>query len=221
MKRKTDLIDVIQVSEAIEKYGIDSFSDKELLKMALEDNSTLFSDALAQDVGNIFNTCNSFSEAFTKITSVKNLSKEKAIAISAVFEYARRRIHNKKQSLRTPTDVYDVIKHYANDEQELFIVVGVNGANEVIFSKAVTIGILDRALIHPRETFADAIKNRCSAIFVAHNHPSSNLTPSDADIMSTSRLVKAGELLGIKVLDHLVFSKDGFHSMRENREMEL
>ena len=218
MKRK-DLMDVMQVTEKIETYGIDSFSDKDLLKMALEDNSTLFSDSLAQDIGDVFNSCNSFTEAFTKLTRVDNLSKEKAIAISAMIEYARRRIHKEKHSLRTPYDVFEEIKHYANDEQEIFLVIGVNGANEIIFTKTVSVGILDRALIHPRETFADAIKNRCSSILVAHNHPSSNLTPSDADILSTDRLVKAGELLGIKVLDHLIFSRDGYHSLRENGEM--
>ena len=218
MKRK-NLMDVMQVTERIETYGIDSFTDKDLLKMALEDNSTLFSDSLAQDIGDVFNSCSSFTEAFTKLTKVDNLSKEKAIAISAMVEYARRRVHKEKHSLRTPSDVFEEIKHYANDEQEVFLVIGVNGANEIVFTKAVSIGILDRALIHPRETFADAIKNRCSSILVAHNHPSSNLTPSEADIMSTLRLVKAGEILGIKVLDHLIFSRDGYHSMRENAEM--
>ena len=218
MKRK-DLMDVMLVTEKIEAYGLESFSDSDLLKMAVGDDESLFSNALAQDIGSIFDASSSFDEAFTKLTRVPNLSKEKAIAISAMIEYARRRIYKDKHSLRTPSDVYEEIRHYANDEQEVFIVVGVNGANEVTFSKTVTIGILDRALIHPRETFADAIKNRCSAIFIAHNHPSSNLTPSEADIMSTLRLVKAGEILGIKVLDHLIFSRDGYHSMRENAEM--
>lgn len=217
--KKQDLINVTQVTEKIEEYGLESFSDSDLLKMAVGDEESLFSNALSQDIGSIFDASSSFDEAFTKLTRVPNLSKEKAIAISAMIEYARRRIHKEKHSLRTPTDVFNEIRHYANDEQEVFLVIGVNGANEIIFTKAVSVGILDRALIHPRETFADAIKNRCSAIFVAHNHPSSNLTPSDADIMSTTRLVKAGEILGIRVLDHLIFSKDGYHSMRENQEM--
>ena len=218
MKRK-DLIDAMLVTEKIEAYGLESFSDSDLLKMAVGDDESLFSNALAQDIGSIFDASSSFDEAFTKLTRVPNLTKEKAIAISAMIEYARRRVHKEKRSLRTPSDVFEEIRHYANDEQEVFLVIGVNGANEIIFTKAVSIGILDRAIIHPRETFADAIKNRCSAIFVAHNHPSSNLTPSEADILSTERLVKAGELLGIMVLDHLIFSKDGFHSMRENEEL--
>ena len=220
MKRKVEMMNTLLVTEKIEEYGLESFSDCDLLKMAVGDNESIFSEALAQDIGNAFDTCTSFNDAFSKLKRVPNLRQEKAIALSAMIEYARRRIHKEKHSLRTPKDVYDVIKHYANDEQELFIVVGVNGANEVVFSKTVTIGILDRALIHPRETFADAIKNRCSAIFVAHNHPSSNLTPSDADIMSTLRLVKAGDLLGIKVLDHIIFSDKDFYSMREHGDME-
>ena len=220
MKRKKEMINTMLVTEKIEEYGLESFSDTDLLKMSIGDNETLFSDGLARDIGEVFNSCTNFTEAFTKLTRINNLSREKAIAIAAMVEYARRRIHKEKCSLRTPKDVFNCIRHYANEEQEVFIVLGVNGANEIVFNKAVTVGILDRALIHPRETFADAIKNRCSAIFIAHNHPSANLLPSEADIMSTIRLEKAGEILGIKVLDHIIFCSSGYYSMREHNDMQ-
>lgn len=194
--KKDELLDVMLVAERIEKYGIESFTDKDLLKMAIGDNSSLFSDTISQEVGMIFDSSTSFDEAFAKLKRVSNLTKDKAIALSAMIEYARRRIYKERKSLRNPKDVFDTICHYANDEQEVFVVVGVNGANEVMFSKVISMGIIDRTLIHPRETFADAIKTRCSAIFIAHNHPSGILSPSVADISSTSRLIKAGELLG-------------------------
>ena len=220
MKRKVELMNTMLVTERIEEYGLESFSDSDLLKMAVGDNESVFSEALAQDIGNAFDTCTSFDDAFSKLTRVPNLTQEKAIALSAMIEFARRRTHLYKKSITRPCDIYECIRHYASIEQERFIVVGVNGANEVVFSKVITIGTLDSAPIHPRETFSDAIKNRCKSIFIAHNHPSGNLSPSEPDILTTTRLVKAGELLGIKVLDHLIFSDKGFYSMRENGDMQ-
>ena len=220
MKRKVEMMNTLLVTEKIEEYGLESFSDSDLLKMAVGDNESVFSDALAQDIGNAFDTATSFNDAFSKLTRVSNLTLEKAIALSAMIEFSRRRTHGNKKSLVKPNDVYEAIRHYASSEQERFIVVGVNGANEIVFSKVITIGTLDSAPIHPRETFSDAIKNRCKSIFIAHNHPSGYLSPSEPDVLTTLRLVKAGELLGIKVLDHIIFSDKDFYSMKEQGDME-
>ena len=73
--------------------------------------------------------------------------------------------------------------------------------------------------MHPREVFADPLRQRATAVIVAHNHPSGNLNPSPDDINVTLRLKKAGDLLGIKVLDHLIFSEDNFRSMLEENEL--
>lgn len=217
MKKKEMWIDADMVAEKIENNGIDSFSDTELLKMALGDTETLFSDPLAKAIRDVFDEKTGFEETFTRISKVDNLPKEKAIALSAMVEFARRRTTGRATKRATrPQDVFDAVKHYFDNEQERFIVVGVNGAGEIAFSKVVTIGLLDRTLIHPREVFSDAIKMRCSGLFVAHNHPSSYVEPSEADIASTQRLSKAGELLGIQLLDHIVFSETEYYSFREH-----
>lgn len=220
MKKRESWIDADMVSEKIEKNGIDSFSDTELLKMALGDTETLFSEPMAKAIRDVFDAKSGFEETFSRISRVEGLSKEKAIALTAMVEFARRRTAGRaiKRATR-PQDVFEAVRHYFDDAQERFIVVGINGAGEIIFSKVVTVGLLDRTLIHPREVFSDALKMRCSSIFVAHNHPSRNLEPSEADIMSTERLKQAGELLGIKLLDHIVFSETEYYSFREHGEL--
>ena len=220
MRKQEKWIDADIVAEKIENNGIDSFSDTELLKMALGDTETLFSDSTAKAIRDVFDSKAGFEETFTRISGIDGLQKEKAIALSAMVEFARRRTAGKATKRATrPQDVFEVVKHYFDEEQERFIVVGVNGAGEIAYSKVVTIGLLDRTLIHPREVFADAIKMRCSGIFVAHNHPSANVEPSHADIASTERLKSAGELLGIQLLDHLVFSESEYYSFREHGDM--
>ena len=99
--------------------------------------------------------------------------------------------------------------------QEVFAVMSLNGANKPIKTRWVTVGLLDCNQVHPREVFADPLMDRAAAIIVAHNHPSGTLEPSAEDLALTRRLQRAGELLGIKVLDHLILGPDGYASMRQ------
>ncbi len=94
--------------------------------------------------------------------------------------------------------------------QEAFAVLALDAGNKPMGpAKIVTLGLLDRNQVHPREVFSDALKDRAASIIVAHNHPSGNPNPSSEDMALTKRLVRAGELLGIKVLDHLILSPAG------------
>jgi DNA repair protein RadC len=99
------------------------------------------------------------------------------------------------------------------------ICISVNGANEVITSRVVSVGLVNKTQVHPREVFADPITDRASAIIVAHNHPVGGLTPSKEDIEVTRRLKAAGETLGIRLLDHVIFNQKGYYSFLENGEL--
>lgn len=220
MKTKSTWLDTNSVCEKISQNGISYFSDRELLKMAIGDNTTLFSDVVSTDVINVFDSLLDFDDAFSRLSAIDGIDESKAIALASMAEFLRRRVHPNKKAVRNPSDIFEIIRRFFDAEQERFIVIGVNGAGEVSFSKVVTIGLLDKTLIHPREVFADAIKQRCSSIFIAHNHPSGNLEPSSADLMTTTRLVNAGELLGINVLDHIIFSENEFYSFREHNEIK-
>jgi DNA repair protein RadC len=94
-----------------------------------------------------------------------------------------------------------------------------NGANEPIKTRWVTVGLLDSNQVHPREVFADPLVDRAASIIVAHNHPSGTLEPSPEDLAITKRLQKAGEVLGIKVLDHLILTTTGLISLKQKGHM--
>jgi DNA repair protein RadC len=111
--------------------------------------------------------------------------------------------------------VLPLIRHYADRRQEHFICVSINGVNEVIKSRVVSEGLVNKTQVHPREVFADPITDRASAIIVAHNHPSGNLSPSTEDVEVTRQLKAAGETLGISLLYHIIYSHKGYYSFLE------
>lgn len=140
----------------------------------------------------------------------------KAALVAAALEFARRRIHPQGLKIKTPLDVLPLIRHYADRKQEHFLCISLNGAGEVITHRVVSIGLVDQAPVHPREVFADSITDRASAVILAHNHPSGDMTPSRADIKLTRLLQEAGKTLGIAVLDHIIFSPKGHYSFLEH-----
>jgi DNA repair protein RadC len=103
--------------------------------------------------------------------------------------------------------------------QEVFAVMSLTAANRPIQTRWTTVGLLDSNQVHPREAFADALTDRAASIIVAHNHPSGTLEPSPEDLALTKRLQKAGELLGIRVLDHLILNTESFVSLKEKGHM--
>jgi DNA repair protein RadC len=100
-------------------------------------------------------------------------------------------------------------------KQEHFICITLNGAGEVIGNRTITVGLLNHSLVHPREVFADAITDRAASVICVHNHPSGSLEASTQDIMITRQLASAGEILGIRLLDHVIVTKQGHLSLKE------
>lgn len=106
------------------------------------------------------------------------------------------------------------LKYIRNKKQEYVICLSLDSRMKLITRRTVMIGTLDSSLIHPREIFAGPLKDRAASVIVAHNHPSGDPNPSGADIAATQQLVAAGQLLGIKVRDHIVVSRLSFFSFR-------
>lgn len=139
----------------------------------------------------------------------------KAAALLAAIEFARRRIKPEGAKIQTPADLLPHVQHYADRKQEHFLCASINGANEILNIRVVSIGLIDRTPVHPREVFADALADRASAVIVAHNHPSGPLTPSSADIEATKQIKQAGQIVGIELLDHIIFNRQGYYSFLE------
>ena len=145
------------------------------------------------------------------LAKLDGVGKAKAAAILAAVEFTRRRVKPEGIKIKQPADIVPHIQHYTDRKQEHFICASVNGANEVVNIRVVTIGLIDRSHVHPREVFAEPIVDRASSVILAHNHPVGNLEPSREDIETTKRLRRAGEIMGVTVLDHIVFNaKDHF-----------
>jgi DNA repair protein RadC len=112
--------------------------------------------------------------------------------------------------------VYELVKdELATSDREILLSVMLTVKNDLIGVETVSIGSIVSANIAPRDVFKSAILANAVAIIVCHNHPSGSLIPSDSDIALTKQIVEAGELLGIKVLDHLIVSNQGYKSMRD------
>jgi DNA repair protein RadC len=143
----------------------------------------------------------------------------KAMIVIAAIEFARRRIKPGGLKITTPADILPLIRHFADRKQEHFLCITINGANEVINVRVVSIGLLDRTPVHPREVFADAITDRASGIILAHNHPEGGVEPSAADADVTRRIKQAGEIVGIHLLDHIIFNPTTYFSFLDEAKL--
>ena len=143
----------------------------------------------------------------------------KATLILAAIEFARRRIKPEGARIETPADLLPHVRHFADRKQEHFLCATINGANEILNIRVVSIGLVDRTPVHPREVYADAVSDRASAVIVAHNHPSGGLEPSQSDIGITDQLKSAGAILGIDLHDHIIFNRTSYFSFLEEGKL--
>ena len=105
--------------------------------------------------------------------------------------------------------------YFSGHDREEFIIIGLDGKNRLQFLNSVSMGCLTSSIVHPREVFKPAILGNAVSLILCHNHPSGNPTPSQEDISITSKLVAAGELLGIKILDHIIIGDDKYVSFAD------
>ena len=117
-----------------------------------------------------------------------------------------------------PSIVYEVFKALREESKEHFIVLHLDTKNRIACKETVSIGSLDQSIVHPREVFKTALLSNAASIILIHNHPSGDTQPSTADLVITKRLSECGQLLGIKVLDHIIIG-DSFYSMTENGQI--
>lgn len=150
---------------------------------------------------------------------VKGVGIIKAKQLSAILRFARYvqdKPDGKRVIIRAPKDVYDLLRgtlEYLTVEQ--FVVLGMSTKNHVIVQHTVSIGSLNASIVHPRETFKMLIRRVCASAILVHNHPSGDPVPSEEDITLTKRLVEAGRILDIPVLDHVIIGLGRYVSLKE------
>lgn len=151
----------------------------------------------------------------TDLTAIPGMGPAKAYQLIAAFELARRHLIKETTKITKAEDVLPLLTDIASKQQEYFVCISLNGANEVIEKRVVTIGLLNHSQVHPREVFADVIADRAASVIFAHNHPSGELKPSDADLKIHEQLIQAAKILGIRVLDQVIVTKKGYCSFQE------
>jgi len=215
-----DLPRIERPREKLARYGPEKLSNAELLALIVRtgcrgQSALKISEKLLKNFG-----ARSLPELVLKdLRSVPGIGQAKACEIVACFELARRLLNDKKSEIfqiSSPQDLFDQLRDICALKKEHFIIFYLDSRNQSIKREIISIGLLNASLVHPREVFEPAIKNLAAQIVLAHNHPSGNLEPSDDDLSLTRRLVQAGQLLGIEVLEHLIVTKEAYFSFKEH-----
>jgi DNA repair protein RadC len=151
-----------------------------------------------------------------QLMSVPGIGLAKSAQILSSFELSRRYLLSELTKINCAEDVLPLLSDIKDKSQEHFVSISLNGANEVIQKRIVTVGLLDKSLVHPRDVFADIITDRAAAVIFAHNHPSGDVQPSNDDLKTQTRLIEAANILGIRVLDHLIVGRKVYFSFAES-----
>lgn len=197
--------------------GISYPDDEELIMLILgkgTKNNPI--ESLAEKVTKTINSSNE-EELIPNLKKINGMGESRALIIAAALELGRRRRGILRSSINAPKDVIPFLQHYTLMPTEHFITVTVNGAKEILSTRVVSVGTINKALIHPREVFANAVSEYASGIICCHNHPCGQCYPSNADIDSTKILQKAAKILGIVFMDHIIITKEDYFSFLEHR----
>lgn len=209
--------------ERLHRYGEETLSSPELIAILLGSGTRSVPVLqLAHSLLAHFGSLQKMAAATVEeICEVKGMGIAKSLQLKAAFTLGvRARLGDAPAKLKIehPSHAYHYIKEkIAHKGQECFVVIFLDVRGQVIADETIAMGTVSEVLVHPREVFHPAIRHRASAMIVIHNHPSGDLTPSDADISLTRDLVKTGDIIGITVQDHLIVSADGYYSFRQHR----
>lgn len=204
------------IRELTIERGLGYPSDEELLMLILNKGTRECPvEQLAHKAMKVINTCNS-EDLVERLTRIDGIGYAKALALAAAVEIGRRRNGYLKSVITSPLDILPYIKHFSLEQREHFVSIALNGSREIIEEHVVSVGTSKRTMVHPREVFNHAVRVNASGIICCHNHPFGKCLPSREDMNVTSRLLIAGEVLGITVLDHIIITQDSYFSFLEH-----
>ncbi|SMG58092.1 RadC family protein [Paenibacillus aquistagni] len=220
-----DLPEEDRPRERMKHAGAEALSLVELLAILLRtgtknESALLVAQRILNHTGSLHNLADM---TFAELTAIKGIGTAKALELLACLELGRRMAKTRMEEqalIRRPQDaamlVMESMRYY---KQEHFVCLFLNIKNKVLAQETISIGTLDASLVHPREVFRAAIRHGCASVICIHNHPSGDPTPSHEDIAITRRLMEAGELVGIEVLDHIVIGDKRYVSLKEQGHM--
>ncbi len=217
--RIKDLPRVERPREKLAFYGPEKLSDTELLALLLGSGKKGENALeLAAKVLKKFSKGKLTDASLSELKNGSGIGIAKACEIVACFELGKRLLKGKKAKIYlSPKEVWQELRDYRNHKKEHFFVFYLDSRNQEIKREIVSVGSLNVNSVHPREVFEPAIKNLAAQVILAHNHPSGNSQPSEADLALTKRLAEAGKLLGIEVTDHIIIAESGYFSFKAGK----
>ena len=211
--------DVDMPREKLERLGPEGLRDEELLAILLrtgyEGRNVL---EISRGIVKRYPVNKLVDMDLKELTTIKGIGRAKAAGLVAGFELAKRGLNQGigiEPTITSPADVLGLLTDIKDLRKEYFVALFLNARNQVICRENVSVGSLNASLVHPREVFVPAVGSSAASVILAHNHPSGDVTPSREDIELTRRMVQAGEIMGIEVLDHLIVGSERFLSMKE------
>lgn len=211
--------------ERLIQFGPEHLSAAELIAIILRTGTANYSALdLGKELLAEYKDLRGLAKAsLAELSSRTGMGQAKAVQLKAAFELGRRVLTSNPiqlPTIRKPEDVYDLLKASFQDlDREHFKVVHLNTKNQVLKVETTAIGILSSSPVHPREVFKEAIKMSSAGLILTHNHPSGDPTPSQDDLLLTRRLYDAGEILGIRIIDHLIFGDSRYLSLKERGQL--
>ncbi|MGI6344869.1 MAG: RadC family protein [Bacillota bacterium] len=206
--------------ERMFRLGPKQLSNSELLAIILGtgrrgESALQLSNRLLSECGGLRGL---FDLSLEELSQIPGIGLAKASKLGAITELATRIAENRFQQavIRHPSDVEKLLmSRFLQLDQEEFVIVLLDTKNQVLAIEGVFLGSLNASIVHPREVFKRAIRRSAAGMIVAHNHPSGDPTPSREDINVTRRLTEAGKIIGIEVLDHIIFGDGKTISLKE------
>ena len=215
MKTIKDMPEHSRPREKLREKGASALTDKELVAAILGRGvKCLDVVAMSKSVAKLIRK-HKENLSVEHLTSVPGMGLAKAAQILSAFELARRYLLKETVKIKSAKDVLPLVADIADKKQEYFVCISLNGANEVIEKRIVTIGLVNSSQIHPREVFADVIADRAASVIFSHNHPSGDPKPSETDAKTHRQLTEAGKILGLRILDHIIVAKKKYFSFQE------
>ena len=208
--------------ERLLRVGVENLTDVELLTIVISTGSkNLSSYEIALRLLKNYNLNTIFDLGIDTLSKEEGIGLAKAIKIKASIELGRRSVLTKNIDHKRyvcPEDIYNYVKGIFTDlKQEKFYTIYLNNKNEIIETKLLFMGTIDRSVVHPRDIFKYAYLLSASSIICVHNHPSDDVEPSFEDIRVTKALEKLGELAGIPIIDHLIVGRTNYYSFKDNK----
>ena len=221
MAKIKDLPEADRPREKLIKKGSQNLKDEELLAILLrtgrEGKNVL---EVAKQILRKYSKKRLFKMKYEDLSKIKGIGPAKACIILASQELVKRALKIQDSGLPIVQSINDVILQvgYIREKtREHFVAIYLNARNELLFRKHIFIGTLNASLVHPREIFSEALRHNAASVILVHNHPSGDPEPSEDDLEITKRLIEAGKIMGIDVLDHVIITKTKVFSFKEKK----